>query len=147
MAYRVACEMSQEIAAVVSVAGGMAKDAPGCQPSSPVSILQIHGDADTIVRPEGGHVLGRVEAAPHAAAKEVVGRWGKLNGCSGPLSAAGILDFSQKLEGNETVIARHGTCTGASADLWTVQGGGHVLGVNAESARQVYEYLMAHPKK
>jgi polyhydroxybutyrate depolymerase len=46
-ATRLACDRSDKIAAVVSVAG--ADGVPTCDPKHPVSILEIHGTADQVV--------------------------------------------------------------------------------------------------
>ena len=54
MGYRLACELSEQIAGVVSMAGAAWKDPSRCHPTTPVAILQIHGDADDTVRYEGG---------------------------------------------------------------------------------------------
>lgn len=52
MALRLACELSERIAAVGSVAGSL--EAGACSPERPVSVLMIHGDADTNHPLEGG---------------------------------------------------------------------------------------------
>jgi len=52
MAARVGCELSARIAGLVLVSGGY-RSLPACNPDRPVSILEIHGTADTTV-PYGG---------------------------------------------------------------------------------------------
>lgn len=52
MALRLACELSERIAAVGSVAGSLEIDS--CLPERPVSVLMIHGDADLNHPLEGG---------------------------------------------------------------------------------------------
>ena len=52
MAYRAACELSDRIAAVGDVNGPLLVD---CHPSSPVSVIDVRGMADTeYTPPEGG---------------------------------------------------------------------------------------------
>src|SRR5712691_3853724 len=46
MAYRVACTLSNQIAAVATVAGAFYHAPGGCQPSRPIPVLEIHGQAD-----------------------------------------------------------------------------------------------------
>lgn len=46
MSYRMACDHADKIAAVASLAGAMFLDTSKCKPSSPVSVLQIHGTSD-----------------------------------------------------------------------------------------------------
>jgi polyhydroxybutyrate depolymerase len=47
MAYRMACDHADQIAAIVSLAGAMPTDASVCKPVAPVATLEIHGTADT----------------------------------------------------------------------------------------------------
>ena len=51
MAYNLACQLSDRITAVASVAGVMSTEtAVNCNPSRPIPVLHIHGTDDTIVR-------------------------------------------------------------------------------------------------
>lgn len=52
LAYRLACELSDRIAAAGSVGGTL--EIPDCRPSRPVSFLEVHGRNDTIVPYDGG---------------------------------------------------------------------------------------------
>jgi polyhydroxybutyrate depolymerase len=67
MAYRVACELSDRIAAIASVSGLMDRD--DCRPARPVSILEMHGTEDFSVR--------------YAGAASAIERWVALDGCAG----------------------------------------------------------------
>jgi polyhydroxybutyrate depolymerase len=52
MAYRLACELADRIAAIGVQAGNLGVDE--CRPSAPVSVLHLHGTNDTNVPIEGG---------------------------------------------------------------------------------------------
>jgi polyhydroxybutyrate depolymerase len=87
MAYRAACELRVPVAAIAVVAGNMADEhgivgGVGCRPSGEVSVLAIHGTADTQVPLAGG---GRF--APFT---DVVDYWRELDGCApgGAVTAA-----------------------------------------------------------
>jgi polyhydroxybutyrate depolymerase len=67
MAYRLACELSDRFTAIASVAGRL--DLQSCHPARPVSILEMHGTADTIVA--------------YARGADAVQQWVALDGCSG----------------------------------------------------------------
>jgi polyhydroxybutyrate depolymerase len=54
MAYRMACDHSDTVAAIVSVAGAMYDDARKCSAAHAVSVLQVHGSADGVVPYQGG---------------------------------------------------------------------------------------------
>jgi polyhydroxybutyrate depolymerase len=59
MSYRLACELSEKIAAIAPVAGNVPEDiVPQCSPSKPVSVLVISGTDDPLVPWDGGHVTG-----------------------------------------------------------------------------------------
>jgi polyhydroxybutyrate depolymerase len=47
MAYRLACDMSDQIAAVATASGAYYPLSEGCHPSRPMPVLEIHGAADT----------------------------------------------------------------------------------------------------
>jgi len=52
MVARLACDLSQRITAIASVAGSYA-DLPACRPRRPISILEVHGTADRIALYKG----------------------------------------------------------------------------------------------
>jgi polyhydroxybutyrate depolymerase len=66
-AYRIACDLSNEIAAVASLAGKMSTD--DCQPARTLSILAMHGTQDRRVLYE--------------ESETAIQRWTTLNGCVG----------------------------------------------------------------
>ncbi len=146
MAHRMACDRSNRIAAIVSLAGATWNTAATCAPSEPVAVLQIHGDADTTIRYAGGAI--GTTAYPSAAT--TVKTWADLNGCTGPLENTGVrLDLDLPKVGADTRVERFRDCPGAGADveLWTIEGGGHspTFRHPAWSAALV-GFLLAHPK-
>lgn len=48
MAYRVACTLSNQIAALATVEGAFYHAPGGCNPSRPIPVLEIHGQADEL---------------------------------------------------------------------------------------------------
>jgi polyhydroxybutyrate depolymerase len=66
LAYRLACELSERIAAIASVSGEMRVEA--CNPARPVSILEMHATEDPNV--------------PYQGAANSVKRWATLDGCA-----------------------------------------------------------------
>src|SRR5947209_11971209 len=53
MSHRMACDSAARVAAIVALAGDVWQDASKCNPSEPVAIAQVHGDADTLVPYDG----------------------------------------------------------------------------------------------
>ena len=58
MAYRIACALSNQIAAFATVAGAFYRIPGGCNPSRPISVLEIHGQADQFAPYDGNAYMG-----------------------------------------------------------------------------------------
>lgn len=142
MAHRLACDLSPKIAAIGSLAGAVWNDPSKCKPSSPVAVLQIHGDADQTILYTGGTLVG----VPYPSATTTVATWSMKNPCTGTLTdTAMTLDLEAVLSGAETTIARY-TCSAGAVELWTIKGGGHVPSFQPTFASIVYDFFAAHPK-
>ena len=119
MSYRLACESLPGLTALVSVAGSSYVDSDHCDSPTPVSVLQIHGTADYLVRYENGATPGAVE---------LTRRWAERAGCD--LEAVEELetielDFSSA--GPDTTVRRfrEGCADGITIELWAMQDIGH----------------------
>ena len=78
MAYRLACEMSDQIAAIAVVSGTMVMEQP-CNPDRPVPVLHIHSMEDTVVPYTGGTGLQGYHFAP---VDSVLLVWKSINSCA-----------------------------------------------------------------
>lgn len=58
MAYRIACALSNQIAAFATVEGAFYRIPGGCNPSRPVPLLEIHGQADRLAPYTGNPYMG-----------------------------------------------------------------------------------------
>lgn len=88
MSYRLACELSDRIAAVASVAGGVFnQQLDNCSPARAVPVMQIHGTNDGIVNYDGIPFF-----AP--SIPDLVGYWVDYNNCSIPADTIEILNIS-----------------------------------------------------
>ena len=58
MAYRIACALSNQIAAFATVAGAFYRIPGGCNPSRPIPVLEIHGQADQFAPYDGNTYMG-----------------------------------------------------------------------------------------
>jgi len=72
MAYRLACELSDRIAAIASVSG--AQVIQSCRPARPISILEMHGTSDQQLPYEGDQYF--------PSASSTIERWVTLDGCA-----------------------------------------------------------------
>jgi polyhydroxybutyrate depolymerase len=148
MAYRMACEQAGLVAAIVSVAGSTFADEADCAPSEPVSVAQVHGTADGVIRYEGGALSG----IPYPGARMTAETWAAYNGCgeqSMPLGAKVDVDSTLSNGGDpaETSTEEWSECrSGASVQLWTVPMGGHVPVISSSFGVAVMDFLDNHPK-
>jgi polyhydroxybutyrate depolymerase len=114
MSYRLACELSDRVAAVAVVAGALNV---ACEPSEPVSVLAIHGTADRHVRYAGGPTQAGVEPRTDASVAESVGFWTDHDDCPAP---------PKESRAGAVTVTSHGPCAaGTRVTLYSVDGGGH----------------------
>ncbi len=143
MSHRLACDKPDLIAAVASLAGSTFLDPAQCTAAKPVSVLQIHGTKDDSVLYEGEEING----VGYPSAAETTAIWAGKNGCNAMAETAAPIDIDAVLDGNETVVTRHGNCKpGGAAELWTMQGATHIPGLGPNFAPALVDWLFAHPK-
>jgi len=125
LAYRVACDHADKVAAIVSVSGA----APAtCSPSSPVAVLEVHGRNDDVVPVAGGKLGGGLpQLASFPSARDTIERWARVDGCSAP-DANG-----------------HRRCAHGAADLWMLPGG-HMPALGRDIGEQLWQWLAGHRK-
>lgn len=141
MSHRMACEDAAEIAAIFSLAGATFLDPADCVPAAPVSVLQLHGTLDESVLYDG-----LAEAYPGASV--TVTSWAVLDGCDATLAATGApIDLDTSVAGAETrVDAATGCPSGISAELWTMEGAGHIPAFASTFAGTLWSWFAAHSK-
>lgn len=145
MSHRMACDRAPRIAAIAALAGSQWNDPARCVPAEPVSVLQMHGTTDPTIRFDGGSTAGGA-AAQYPSARDSVASWARLNRC-GDFAETGMrFDFVTDVAGEETHSGRHAGCMGGAAELWTMDGVGHVPAFSSAWATAVYDWLEAHPK-
>jgi polyhydroxybutyrate depolymerase len=141
MAHRLACEHARRVRAIVSLAAsGPGTNLP-CEPSQAVSVLEIHGDRDTIVPFEGGHLFGRDEFPVAPSVRSGFTPWARAAGCEGELRAFERLDLTTELTGTETQSYRYGSCREASPLLWKVEGAGHTIPLGVPALNAIWGFL------
>jgi polyhydroxybutyrate depolymerase len=145
MAHRYACDRSDRVAAIVTLAGMTWKDQGHCRPSSAVSVLHVHGRDDGTVRYEGGAMPN---GASYPGAVETVYDWAAQDGCTGRLGATGrTFDLERTIPGDETVEEASSGCpAGTGISLWTIEHGGHVPAFTDRWAQAIWAFMATHPK-
>ena len=148
MSYRMACDQAGLVAAIVSLAGATFADPADCAPSEPVSVAQIHGTADDVIRYEGGGLTD----GPYPGAAKTAETWATYDGCGtspSPLSARVDVDafLTDGADPAETSVAEWSGCrSGAAVQLWTIPGGGHAPDISSSFADSVLDFVADHPK-
>ncbi|MEQ9504378.1 MAG: PHB depolymerase family esterase [Deltaproteobacteria bacterium] len=108
LSHRLACELSDRIAAIAPVAGVLG--IVGCSPTRAVPVLHFHGTDDSIVGYDG--IRG------YLSVEDTIDGWVQRNGCS-PTAA---VTFQQD---DVTCETWSGCDDGAEVQLCTIDGGGH----------------------
>jgi len=159
MAYRLACDAADVIAAVMILAGSPPEEnwKPGyvCRPSQPISVLHIHGTEDTDVAYDGS------KTPPYKGAVGSAELFANLNGCPNSNGSYFSANASRKTKtvanwnlqllggkGNDTEVFRVSGCKGgAEVELWKIVGVRH----NPRFAKDNYQrhsvaWLLRHHK-
>ncbi len=102
LSHRLACELSNKIAAIGPVAGRI--DVQNCNPSRPVSVMHFHGTDDPLV--------------PYGAAQDTIQNWATRNSCQGQP----VTTYSK---GDSKCETYQNCAQGTEVTLCTVGGGGH----------------------
>jgi len=116
LASRLACEIPERVAAIVTVGGAMSRVlAEGCAPSRPVPVVAFHGTADPSVPYEGDQTM--------LGAEESLAFWAAVEGCP-DAAVESLADLS--VDGTLVSRTLHAPCVaGSEVALYTIEGGGH----------------------
>ncbi len=152
LSHRLACELSDRLAAVAPVAG--VEMAPACPTNGRVALMQVHGSMDGHVPWEGGVGCGPAGVA-FTSVPETMSRWRMRNGCEETSTP-----FVTEGDGS---CVRYDGCE-ADVVLCTIEGGSHSwpggapnMGVvecpadgeqssTFEASEQIWSFFEAHPR-
>ena len=156
MSYRLACELSDRIVAIGVQAGSLGVDR--CAPTNPVSVIHLHGTADTNHPIDGGRGRG-VSGVVFRPARSAVEAMAAADGCdSAPLMG------TDPSNADLAVTTWSGCRSDASVRFVVVDGATHAwMGHRAASAaaaslvgepyakldasRAIWSFLAAHPRR
>ncbi|MFO0547165.1 MAG: hypothetical protein U0271_02190 [Polyangiaceae bacterium] len=122
MAHRLGCELAG-INSIVSIAGAASWPPSTRCPAAPRRVVEVHGDADPVVRFDGGLLFGKPERA-YPSVDASVGLWQSQLGCSDALVEAGQFDLESALEGAETTLS---SGCDERLSVYRVRGGDHSI--------------------
>ncbi len=140
MAHTFACQHADQVAAIACLAGAMDVEA-SCDPSEPVSVLQVHGSADEAILVNGGEINAR----PYTSAATTVARWRGADGCSGDARPGPRFDADANVPGDDLTPTTWTGCRGGTeVALWTIAGGSHVPALTPAFSAALVDWLEAH---
>lgn len=156
MAYRLASEMSDRIAAIAPVSGPMGtKD---CRPGRAVSVMHFHGDADEFAPFSGGKGRGP-SGTEFYSVDHSISAWVEANGCNKSPRVTQLPD-REKDGTNVKQVRYESGKDGAEVVLVIIQGGGHTwpgnepriksLGVSTRDISandMMWDFFQQHPMK
>ncbi|MFM9064723.1 MAG: alpha/beta hydrolase family esterase [Pirellula sp.] len=156
MAYRLASEMSDRIAAIAPVSGPMGtKD---CRPGRAVSVMHFHGDADEFAPFSGGKGRGP-SGTEFYSVDHSISAWVEANGCNKSPRVTQLPD-REKDGTNVKQVRYESGKDGAEVVLVIIQGGGHTwpgnepriksLGVSTQDISandMMWDFFQQHPMK
>ncbi|MEP6609896.1 MAG: PHB depolymerase family esterase [Burkholderiaceae bacterium] len=118
LSYRLACEMSDQIAAIAPVAGALNTDS--CAPREPVSVAIFHGTSDQHVRYDGGRNTKQFPGAKPRDDKSVndaFSTWTKIDKCQ----PSAPTQYAPSVRKTECSNGEHGS----EVVLYSIEGQGH----------------------
>lgn len=159
MAYRLASELSDRIAAIAPVAGPMGMES--CKPGRPVSVIHFHGTDDPAVPFLGGKGKIDPSGTDFLSVEHSIRAWVEADGCRAEPMTDELPDKAD--DGTRVVRKVHGGGKdGAEVILIIIEGGGHTwpgrefgpeLEVLGKSTKDVsandlmWEFFAKHPMK
>jgi len=129
MSYRLACELSEKIAAIAPVAGSIPQNLyPSCSPSKPISVLAINNVNDPLMPFAGGNITGPFgfkKLGKVLSTSEAIRFWVKHDKCS--LSPVVTYEPDKDPEDGTRVRKEvYGNGKGGTeVILYAIEGGGH----------------------
>jgi polyhydroxybutyrate depolymerase len=148
MAYRLACELSNRIAAIAPVGATIGVD--HCRPSRPVSVLHFHGTADKFAPYRGGY--GKIWASDKfKSVADTIAIFVVLNGC-------GNQPVVSYQKGDVTCLSYPSCKDKSSVVLCPIENGGHTwpggppllkrggkTSYDVSASEAMWKFFEAHP--
>jgi polyhydroxybutyrate depolymerase len=163
MCFRLACELSDKIAAVGPVIASMPENLESsCKPGKPVSLLMMNGTTDPLVPYEGGEVrFGKRKLGRVLSTRASMEFWVNRDQCRKDGARASLPDTDPKDGTTTEKVVYSGGQEGTEVVLYTVRGGGHtwpggiqyapelLIGKTASdfsASEVIWEFFKSHPR-
>jgi polyhydroxybutyrate depolymerase len=129
LSYRVACDLANKVAAIASISGYDV--VPGCKPTEPISVMEVHGTADTAIPYNG---TPRSLSMP-----QMIAKWREIDACTQQSQVTNVQRAKDEI---------WPTCKAKTAvELVTVNGGGHgwQKSPTFDTGGALWRFFAAHP--
>lgn len=150
MAYRLACDASDLIAAIGPVAG--TQNVAPCEPKEPVAVIDFHGTADEHLPYNGGLGDQSLAGVNFASVKDSIDFWVNFDGCSTVPQTESFADIQHETYNN--------CANGTAVELYTIVGGKHAWPGSdgpawpggdqptqtISATKLMWDFFAAHPK-
>jgi polyhydroxybutyrate depolymerase len=163
-AHRLACERSNVLAAVATVAGSLPEEtSKRCKPSTPLSIASFFGTDDRIVPFDGGEVRGPLrmkKLGSVLSSKDTALLWKAKNLCKSESASPSVNLIPD--DGTSYTTETFGQCAGGvEVKRWIIQGGGHSwpggsldrlnftrtrISSEIDASSEIWRFFAAHPR-
>lgn len=142
MSYRLACELSDKIAAIAPVEGAQDLE---CKPANRVSVIVFHGTADRLVPFDGGSTPFQIGSKrSDTPVMDTIRFWVQRDGCSS--------EPTQEKNGAARVSIYSGCKEGTGVALYAIEGGRHmwpglaISGNTVPASELMCRFFSDHPK-
>lgn len=164
MTHRLACELSQKIAAIAPVASNIPVSmASKWKPSRPMPVLIINGTEDPLERWDGGEIrLGTKTYGVVLSVTDTVKFWTERNECKAQPITSHLPDKDPS-DGTRVTATVYGRCdSDVEVVLYTIEGGGHtwpggiqylpqsIIGKTSRdfnASEAIWQFFKRYPKK
>ena len=143
MSYRLACDMPEKIASLVSFAGVNWNDFSKCKGKEPIPVLHIHGTKDFLIKYPG--------TGKFPGAEKTVAQWVAHNNCKDRRPTISrfndLRPLNMKVPYLTTTEKLWSDCdNGAEVAFWSVKDGGHLMTFNQEYLARLLKHLLKFKK-
>jgi polyhydroxybutyrate depolymerase len=135
MAYRLACDFSEDFAAIAVVSATSVIEK--CNATGPVSVLAVHGTADAVV--PYNNTTRSPSALPVPPAVDAVSYWAQYDRT--------VSVSRQQAEANVTVATYGGGSNGTEVVLYTLNGGTHGWPDEIPTTDIIWKFFELHPRQ
>jgi polyhydroxybutyrate depolymerase len=164
MSHRLACELTEHIAAIAPVASNIPVSMVSkWKPSQPVSVLIINGTEDPLERWDGGEIrLGNNTYGVVLSVADTVKFWTDKNRCMAQPVSKHLSD-NKPFDGTSVITTVYRGCDGnIEVVLYQIEGGGHtwpggiqylpqsIIGKTSRefnASEVIWQFFKEHPKK